>query len=172
MAVTSATPSGPGGLVAVHRREVGQLTLVAATVPNMIVVAPGSKKFPSRVTTVPPRRGPRLGSMPKTRGAYLLTPEPPSMISPFLIVSLPLPPETRSRPGPPSMTSSSLPPCNVSLPAPPSMWSLPLPPSRKSSPPSPHSTSSPEPPERRSDAGVPTTTWEPEPPLAGARTNR
>ena len=50
VAVTSTTPTEPGGLVAVHRREVAQLTLVAATVPNVIVVAPGagSKKFPSR----------------------------------------------------------------------------------------------------------------------------
>ena len=66
VAVTSTTPTEPGGLVTVHWRELAQLTLVAATVPNLIVVAPGagSKKFPSRPTTVPPCTGPRAGRCP------------------------------------------------------------------------------------------------------------
>src|ERR1700688_3878618 len=67
--VTSTVPP-PGGLLAVHWLVLVQLTLVAATLPNLIVVAPAvvAKPEPLMVTRVPPAAGPLRGPMLETEG--------------------------------------------------------------------------------------------------------
>ena len=67
--VTSTVPV-PAGEVAVQLVALAQLTLVAAAVPNVTVVAPAVvlKPVPVRVTTVPPPVGPLRTLRPVTVG--------------------------------------------------------------------------------------------------------
>ena len=65
--VTSTVPAVPLGLVAVHEVELGQLWVVAAVEPNVIVdvlVNP----FPLIATEVPPPVAPAVGLMSDTEG--------------------------------------------------------------------------------------------------------
>jgi len=67
VAVTSAMPKPPG-LVAVQVVALAQETFVAATAPNLIVVADLLKFVPVMVTTVPPTLEPEVGLMLVTVG--------------------------------------------------------------------------------------------------------
>ena len=65
--VTSTTPAGFSGAVAVIFVALVTVTLVAALLPNITAVAP-VKPLPVMVTLVPPAVGPDDGEIPATAG--------------------------------------------------------------------------------------------------------
>ena len=66
--VTSITPAGSAGEVAVQVVADEQLTEVPGVDPKVTDVLPMKKLVPVMVTTVPPPRGPDDGEMPVTVG--------------------------------------------------------------------------------------------------------
>ena len=65
---TLAVPAAPAGAVAVMEVLLATLKVVAATPPNVTLVAP-VKFVPVRVTAVPPAVGPELGLLPVNESA-------------------------------------------------------------------------------------------------------
>jgi hypothetical protein len=71
LVIVMSTVPVPVGDVAVQDVDEEQLTLLAALVPNLTVVEPGTVEnpVPVRVTTVPPDVGPEVGETELTVGA-------------------------------------------------------------------------------------------------------